>query len=390
MSNTDDHSKFFKQEFWDRNRYYVWIFGLILRLIVTPFGLNTHDYHDFRLPVAIGLAKGGGLYNDVHYNQMPIYPYITALMVMLVGTNNLIFTGIAIKLPLAVADACVPIIIYKIGLRLNKSKEGLITSIFYAINPISILEVYWARWDGFASLIVFIAFYYMLQNRPYHFGVFISLGFLLKEFPLFLFGIAIVYWQKDWRKIIKSISTFITSTLFIFGLVMIPYGTTLNQVIDDLLGHPIYKVSFVTIIPSFSEIAELIWVSLWFIIFMTIEIIPLIIYYRDPDESIIIDVITLQMTFLSIFFINTHCQFLLWLLPWLIFWGMIKGRNASLSPIFLIIGYFLLRFGIDLLIFPLQLLGAIILVIIGIWITNQILLKTFLRRLSCLGIRLDE
>ena len=386
MSNTNDHSKFFKQEFWDRNRYYVWIFGLILRLIVTPFGLNTPDYQDYRLPVAIGLAKGGGLYNDVHYNQMPIYPFITALMVVLVGTNSEIITGIAIKLPLAVADACLPIIIYKIGLRLNKSKEGLITSIFYAINPISILEVYWARWDGFASLIVFIAFYYMLQNRPYHFGVMISLGFLLKEFPLFLFGIAIVYWQKDWRKIIKSISTFITSTLFIFGLVMIPYGTTLNQVIDDLLGHPIYSaMSFISITPSFSEIDELILVSLWFIIFMTIEIIPLIIYYRYPDESIIIDVITLQVTFLSIFFIYTHCWWLLWLLPWLIFWGMIKGRNASLSPIFLIIGYFLFRFGSDLSIVPLQLLGTIILVTLGIWITYQILLKTFLVKTFLFG-----
>ena len=373
MSNTNDHSKLFKLEFWDRNRYYVWIFGLILRLSVTPFGLNTHDYHDYRLPVAIGLAIGGGLYNDVHYNQMPIYPFITALMVVLVGTNNVIITGIAIKLPLAVADACVPIIIYKIGLRLNKSKEGLITSIFYAINPISILEIYWARWDGFASLIVFVAFYYMLQNRPYHFGVMISLGFLVKEFPLFLFGIAIVYWQKDWRKIIKSISTFITSTLFIFGLVMIPYGTTFNQVIDDLFSHPIYKISYISIFPSLSEIAELIWVSLWFIIFMTIVIIPLIIYYRYPDESIIIDVITLQVTFLSIFFIRIHSQFLLWLLPWLIFWGMIKGRNASLTPIFLIIGYFLLRFGIEQLIIPFLLLGAIILVIIGIWIIFLIL-----------------
>lgn len=374
MSNTNDHSKFFKLEFWNRNRYFVWIFGLILRLIVTPFGLNTYDYRKFVLPVTIGLAKGGGLYNNVHYDQMPIYPFIAALMVMLVGTNNEIITGIAIKLPLAVADACVSIIIYKIGLRLNKSKEGLITSIFYAINPISILEVYWAHWDGFASLIVFIAFYYMLQNRPYHFGVMISLGFLLKEFPLFLFGIAIVYWQKDWRKIIKSISTFITSTSFIFGLVMIPYGTTLNQVIDDLFGHPIY--SPMRFIGTHQYL--LILVSLWFIIFMTIEIIPLIIYYRYPDESIIIDVMTLQMTFLSIFFISIHSQFLLWLLPWLIFWGMIKGRNASLLPIFLIIGYFLLRFGIDLLIIQLELLGVIILVMIGIWITNQILLKTFL------------
>ena len=77
------------------------------------------DYYLYRIPIATKLANGGGLYGDVFYNQMPIYPYLTALMVLLTGTDNETLLRVAIKFPQIVGDSIIPIFIYKICLVRN-------------------------------------------------------------------------------------------------------------------------------------------------------------------------------------------------------------------------------------------------------------------------------
>ena len=366
--------------FWENNRYYVWILGFVLRVLITPFAFKgSGDYFLYRLPVAIGLSEGGSLYNDIHYNHMPIYPYITALAILIVGIENPTLTAIALKLPIAIFDSFIPFLIYKIGIQINHYKEGLITSLVYAVNPISILEVQWARWDGFASMTVLLAFYLMLQKRPILFGLTVSFGFMLKQYPLFIFGIAIVFWKDEITIIIKAIITFTLSTILVLALVLLPFNTTLNQMVHDLSSHPIYQeehsaIKFAYNCPldienqTFCTILPGLLISLWFLIFMSFQFLSLILYYKNPSESNLIESITLQLTLLSLFFINRHAQFTLWLLPWLIFWGIKnEGKNVSL-PIFLILGYLGLRFGTDYSLNIIRNLGKIILFILGLFL----------------------
>lgn len=366
--------------FWEDNRYYVWLLGFVLRVLITPFAFKgSGDYYIYRLPVAIGLSEGDGLYNDVHYNNMPIYPYITALAILIVGTENTTLTAVALKLPLAIADSFIPLLIYKIGIQIDHYKEGLITSLVYAVNPISLLEVQWARWDGFASMIVLLAFYLMLQKRPILFGLTVSFGFMLKQYPLFIFGLAMVCWKDEITILIKAIITFTLSTILVLALVLLPFNTSLNQMINDLSGHPIYQgehsavkiayncppdidnQTFCTILPE-------LLIIIWFIVFMSFQFLSLVLYNKNPSDSNLIESITLQLTLLSLFFINRHAQFTLWLLPWLIFWGIKNEGKNVLMPIFLILGYFGLRFGIDHSIEVIKNLGKIILLILGLFL----------------------
>ncbi|MCH8907522.1 MAG: hypothetical protein IH840_10570 [Candidatus Heimdallarchaeota archaeon] len=169
-------------------------------------------------------------------------------------------------------------------------------------------------------------------------------------------------------KFIKSLLTFFTLTTVVIGLTLIPYGTTFTQMLSDLLDHPIYTEP---IVDQAITIDARIWFFPWFVFFTSLQAFSLVIFLLNPEESTLIDVITLQLTLMSIFFISTHAQFTLWLLPWLIFWGIKHGGKSITSPIFILLGYLGIRFGVDYSVKFVQTLGAIILLTIGLLIIRQ-------------------
>lgn len=374
---------FLQLNFWEEKRHYIWVIGVILRILITPFSFkSSHDYYDYRLPVAISLAEGGGLYDDVHYNHMPIYPYISALAILLVGTENETLTAIAIKLPIAIADSLIPIIIYKIGIRLNYRREGLMASLIYAVNPLSILEVQWARWDSFASLTVVLAFYLMLQKRSVLFGLTVALGFMLKQFPLFIFGLAFVYWRTEIKMIVRSIVVFSLTTIIILCAVLLPFDTSLSQMISDLSNHPSYQGYSISVLLANNchylfdnigfcynfEVSNELFIRIWLLIFLLFQLYSLLLFDKNLTESNLIEVITLELTLLSLFFINRHVQYVVWLLPWVLLWAFKNGGKFRIIPIFLMLGYFGSRIGGDHAFYHIRLFGDLILAVVGITI----------------------
>ena len=313
--------------------------SLILRLLAAPFGLSTEDYTIFRLPVAEGLASGNGLYNDpLNYPHMPIYPYISALMLLIFDTNNPTLTGFIIKLPLVVADAFIPVVIYKLSLKhQEKLRIGVLTSVVYALNPVSIAEVYYARWDGLAVLILFISLYFLQENRPILVGIFLSIGFFTKQFPILLFGVALIYWGTELKRTLISILVFAISGALILAAVLIPFDSSINQMREAIFNHPVYKRqefqgpigSFVELIRTFYDISDNLWMGVWMIMFGLLVTISLLHYARNRTNDEMWNVVTLQMTLLTIFYYDIHFHFMLWLFPWIIWWELRRGGRPN-------------------------------------------------------------
>jgi 4-amino-4-deoxy-L-arabinose transferase-like glycosyltransferase len=342
-------------EFWKSKRYHIWVTGFLLRLIVTPFEFSNFDYNTFRLPIARGLANGEGLYKDVDSNQMPIYPYLNALVVWIFGPEDDALTAVLIKLPAVIGDTILAVLIFVIGSKLINEKTGLISSFIYALNPIAIYEISNARWDVFASLFVLLSLHFLLLNKPYHVGIMISLGFLIKEFPIFFFGTVIAFWFDDWKKIMQSGIAFLMSTSLILAAVLLPFGTSIFEMWSDLSGHPIYAEGATTCVEAchapMQDIIDIIryftdfptnWlIILWAILFTIMALFPMYLYIKNPSEDKILNLILVHITLLSIFFWSIHSQFVLWLLPWALLWSFKKGGRVRWSPLVLALGFLL-------------------------------------------------
>ena len=338
-------------EFWENHRYHIWIIGFVLRILVTPFDPLEIDYPNYRIPIALGLANGKGLYNEIHYNQMPLYPYLSAIMILMVGTENDLIMAMAIKFPQALADAIIPYFLYEISRDINYKKAGLISSLIYSVNPISLFEISNATFHPIASLFSIVSIYLLIREKSFLVGVTISLGFLVSQYPLIIFGVVIVLWKNEPDKIVNSILGFITITTIILGFVLIPFDTSLRQMFDDLSKHPVYTETgyqntsrdLYTLFNHFLDIPFSIYFQIWSVIFGILLLFPLILLYRNPRQERIIDVLTMQMTLLSIFFISNHTKHTLWLFPWVLIWGFRKDGKNIILPFLIFLGYFLRR-----------------------------------------------
>ncbi|MCE7736386.1 MAG: glycosyltransferase family 39 protein [Candidatus Heimdallarchaeota archaeon] len=349
-NNASGFKKFTSIEYLLKNKERVWLLGFIIRLMIAPWLTTTYDYTEFRIPIAQGLYNGGALYNDVNYNHMPIYPYLTWLMVSLVGFENEFLTSLAIKLPQIVADSLIPLVIYRIGVKLDKENIGLKASAIYALHPIPMYEILWATFHSIASLFLLLAFYFMLDDKPSITGIFLSLGFLTSQYPLFFFIIVGGYWLHHKKKIILSFLSFTLSTAIIVALVLVPNGTSLDQMLTDLRAHPSYQAigqqcprPILILINEISgislDVLNIIAITL-FLIFVLIPIYPMI---NKNYEVSIIDFIVYEMILLTIFFYCIHTKYILWLLPFIILWSVDRNDRFSNSTNIILVGYIFRR-----------------------------------------------
>ncbi|OLS21771.1 MAG: hypothetical protein HeimC2_32300 [Candidatus Heimdallarchaeota archaeon LC_2] len=328
----------------------IWFIGFLIRLILSPWLIDTYDYRVFRIPVAQGLLEGGALYNDVHYNHMPIYPYLTWLMVSIVGFENPFITSLAIKLPQTVADSLIPFVIFKIGTKLNKKEIGLRASVLYALNPIPIYEIMWATFHSIASLFLLLAFYYLLGNRPLFTGLFISLGFLTSQFPLFFFIIVGGYWIREFKKIILSFTSFLLTSASLIAIVLIPNGTSLSQMLTDLGSHPSYQATGQQCPRPILIMANILFgitidvLNLFSILlFLSFAMVPVYYMIKHKKENLIFNYVVYEFVLLTIFFYCVHTKYILWSLPLIIFWSIERVEVFGKIPKYILIGYVLRR-----------------------------------------------
>jgi 4-amino-4-deoxy-L-arabinose transferase-like glycosyltransferase len=355
-------NKFLTVEFWEKNRYRVWAIGLLARICATFFNLQIIDYRVFRLPIAKRIANGTAPYipfvktDSPINNHMPIYPFISALMYLIASPlGNDYVTGMAIKLPLAVGDAFIPFMLYKIGKRLGRSRDGILSSVIYALNPMAMQEISYAHWDGLANLTILIAFYYLLQDKPYLVGLTVGIGFFLKQYPLFILAAVWLYWRVEWLKLAKVAISFLGFGVTLLILVLVPYGISPKLMYDSITFHPIYQGETqhdVGVIKTPGGIAQMLikvfkflfdgsydlWSNIWLVLLAFVILLPLIFYLYSPLEENLVDVITIHSLVLGVFYVAIHDQFLMWSLPWLTFWAL-RERNHKKFKIVLLAVY---------------------------------------------------
>ncbi|MHA1910422.1 MAG: glycosyltransferase 87 family protein [Candidatus Kariarchaeaceae archaeon] len=342
-------------DFWEKNLSKIWFIGILARTIATLFNISYIDYQHFRLPIAKRIASGEPPYVPITSeslsvnNHMPIYPYIAALMYLLsFPLDSATFTAFMIKLPLAIADGLIPIVLFQIAKQLDRERVGVFCSVLYALNPMTMQEVSYSHWDGFANLFILLALLFLLKNQPYLVGLAISIGFFMKQFPLFFLGVVFVYWIKDIRKLFKVALSFSAFGTILLIFILAPYGTPLMVMFDSITYHPIYQGETQVDAgeektPSgFAQVAIKglrflfggdydTWKIIWIILLGLMLLFPLYLYLVNPSEEAIIQVTIVQILLLSIFFVSIHDQFFIWIIPLLGYWvfhetGKIKTR----------------------------------------------------------------
>jgi 4-amino-4-deoxy-L-arabinose transferase-like glycosyltransferase len=355
VSQEKQQNKFLTVEFWEKNLKWVWLIGLFARICATPFNLHVIDYEIFRLPIAKRIASGTAPYipfkatDSTINNHMPIYPFISALMYLIASPiGNDYITGIAIKLPLAIGDALIPIMLYKLGKRLGRSREGVLSSVIYALNPMTMQEISYAHWDGLANLSILIALYCLLQDKPYLVGLSVGVGFFLKQYPLFVFAAVWLYWRVEWLKLFKVGISFLGFGATLLLMVLVPYGISPKLMYESITFHPIYQGETqhdVGVIKRPGGIAQMIidvfqfifggsydmWANIWLVLLALVILAPMILYLFNSIEENIVDVITIHSLLLGVFYIAIHDQFLMWPLPWVTMWAVRKRKHEKLK-----------------------------------------------------------
>lgn len=359
-------------KFWRLHYRQAWIIGLILRIISSTYNIYSYDFNTFRLPIAQGIVAGNDIYNDLGYNQMPIYPYLTALILLVVGTKYNLLTAVALTFPIAVADYVICLLLYRIGKMKDKEEIGLLTSVIYALNPISMHVISQSNWDSFASMFVVLSYYYYLKNKPYLLGTIIGLGFLTKQFPLFFFGFLLINWSDRILDFTKSVLSFTLTTIAVLGATLLPYRTTLMDMVSSLGSHPIIQSESPSPISRIYDLFNLIsainyenFQYIWASLFLGIYLCSLYIGYIHGTSDLEIELLTIHLTLIAFFFISMHSQFILWVLPWLI-WSTLSTKMHNSTPFIVMIGYLFRKS-------ELTIIGDILLLLSGLYVIIYLL-----------------
>jgi len=316
---------------------YLWIIGLALRLIfinlatIIP-GLVIADYVYYRLPIAQCILSEGWLYCDCTYNHTPFYPYLSAVMLWLAGDVEALQVFL-INLPLGIGDALVPVAIFFLFRTLKNEKLAFLSSAFYALNPISLIEVGISHWDGFTLLFLLLGLIAIKNDQPLKLGVWTGMGFALKQFPLALF---LIYFLKtrDFKSTFLMGIVFSGVVLLFFLPFILECSTT---VFDNLLNHPLWKGKASVGTGTFKNVLEQLNIPnakiVWAIIFIPLLVLPTL---KVSNKNYLYYTGILMVT-LAFFTYVTHRQLLIWCMPFLI---LITLERRSYIPFILVcIGY---------------------------------------------------
>jgi hypothetical protein len=229
-------------------------------------------------------------------------------------------------------------------------------------------------------MFVILSYYYYLKNKPYTLGIFIGLGFMAKQFPLFFFGFLLIRWSDRLLDFAKSVISCILTSVVILAAVLLPYDTTLMDMVSSLGSHPIIQSESPSPISRIYDLLHLIsglsyenFRYIWAVLFLGVYLFSLYIWYKNQNDEMEIEILTVHLTLIALFFISMHSQFILWMLPWLI-WSTLSTKMHYSIPILVIAGYVFRKT-------TLTILGDILLLTTGIYIIGYLLLYITSRKI---------
>lgn len=308
--------------------------GFALRFVATFFSSTAPDYVGYRLPIAQCISEGNWLYCDCSYNHTPFYPYLSALMNLLSGGNALL-QSVLITFPLALGDALVPIAIYFLFKSFKNEKLALTAGIVYALNPLSIIEVGIAHWDGFTTFFLLISLIYMNRDKMIPSGVAAGFGVLLKQFPL---AVVLISFARD--KNFKNALLLGITTVGVVLLGFLPFILKCpDTFVQNLLSHPLWRgvastgVGIGTVKSVFQNIGMPFPKMVWLGLFAAMLAIP---FFKTNQKNYMAYAAIVLVT-LGYFTFVTHRQLIVWCLPFLIIYTLEK--KAYIPFVLVFVGY---------------------------------------------------
>ncbi len=312
----------------------IWVAGLILRLVAINFAGTAPDFVDYRLPIAQCILDETWLYCNCSYNHTPFYPYLAAFLLWIAGDVEFLQV-LLINLPLGVGDSLVPIAIFVLFSRFLNEKIATTSSIIYAFNPISFVEVGISHWDGFTLLFLMLGLIAMEQNKPMKVGLWTGLGFLLKQFPLGLFPVFLLKTRSIKLTFLMGIAALAVILSMFLPFILNCPGTF----VENLLNHPLWagtaseEVGIGTLKNLFEHVGLPYPKIIWGILFLALLGFPSLkankhnyVYYAG-----------ILMVTLAFFTFVTHRQLLVWCMPFVIL--ITLERKAYLPFFLLFVGY---------------------------------------------------
>ncbi len=156
---------------------------------------------------------------DFFYKYPPLFYYVLNLFGIL--TN---FSYFGPKLMIFCFDVFNIIIIYKIGAVLKNRVLGLNAALFYALNPIIILQFYHDVNEFVTLCFTLLAVYFLITEKLVFSSISLALGIGFKLYPtFFLIPITIYLYKNLQTKKIKSIFKYYSIILISIILISLPF-----------------------------------------------------------------------------------------------------------------------------------------------------------------------
>jgi dolichyl-phosphate-mannose-protein mannosyltransferase len=211
------------------------ILGLVVRLILSPFGTLRLDQNTFIAWSNILAERGFSHFYNGWSDYLPGYLYILWFLVKIKSFLP-IPEVLVYKLPAILVDLAVGFFIFKIVSKLKNSKWGLVSASLYIFNPAILANsTLWGQVDSLTALFSLLPIY-LVGINPYFSAVALSIGTLIKPQTAFIAPVILLLAIKDkWK--IKQITLYIIIGLSIFVAGFIPFsnGNLIQFIINRII-----------------------------------------------------------------------------------------------------------------------------------------------------------
>ncbi|MGQ4872944.1 MAG: hypothetical protein ACP6IY_02610 [Promethearchaeia archaeon] len=220
---------------------------------------------------------------DFFYKYPPLFYYILTFFGLL--TN---YSYLGPKLMIFFFDILNIFIIYKIGLELKGKVLGTNITLFYALNPVIILQ-FFGDTNEFVSLFFsLLSIYFLIKEKIIFSSISLSLGIGFKLYPIFFLIPITLYIYRNWPNRIKKLFIYYIIIIIIIFLICLPFliispeiflkrffihtsrmnlGNSLTSIIPELLYF--YRPAFIIFGITFSyqfiiQVCVLMFIFLFF------------------------------------------------------------------------------------------------------------------------------
>jgi hypothetical protein len=164
--------------------------AVLVRVVLAALFYGTSDVMAWELLGQL-LLNGENFYSTELHNWPPLWIYLLAALWRLHAASGLPFFFLVKLLPIG-ADACIAVLLYRLGLRCGwGERAAILAGLGYALNPVSVLiSGYHGQFDSLMLAPAFLAWYgwefWTGRRRLLGSGLALGLGVWFKTVPLLL------------------------------------------------------------------------------------------------------------------------------------------------------------------------------------------------------------